>query len=147
MQVVHWPLPEQGKSLQLALLFLPARWSWGEQPCRAGHGSTFCRQNRNHGNPSCSRQGLKPGWAGHGFIFCSHRSAKLKPWESRLFPNGLGPQGETTKGHKSTTVIPPSQTSQPQNYVLGPACSLHRWSKEKACSWHCSFCLLAGNRG
>ena len=115
---------EQGKSLQLALLLLPARWKQrvsgpvglGMVPRSAGRTETM-------GHPSCSRQGLKPGWAGHGFIFCSLRSAKLKPWDSRLFPTGLGPQGETPRAKiVRTTVVPPNKTSHPIKYVCTGAC-------------------------
>ena len=139
------------KSLQLALLLLPARWKQrvsgpvglGMVPRSAGRTETM-------GNPSCSRQGLKPGRAGHGFIFCSRRSAKLKPWDSRLFPTGLGPPGETPRAKGMNARGGACKTDRSIMITCIRAClqlpPTRLNAGQIACGWLCSFCLHVQNK-
>jgi hypothetical protein len=94
---------QQGKACSWHCSFCLPAASWGVSgPVGLGMVPRSACRTETMGSPSCSRQGLKPGWAGHGFIFCSRRPAKRKPWVSRLFPTGLGPQSETLRAKTSS---------------------------------------------
>ena len=102
------------KSLQLALLLLPARWKQRViGPVGLGMVPRSACRTETMGIPAVPDRASRPVGPGTVSYFAAFALQNLcKPWDSRLFPTGLGPQGETPRAKiVRTTVVPSNKTA------------------------------------